>query len=183
MRLNTSTKYCAECLILLPKSTHERFLQQNPNESPISQPLALDPGERVCRALHIIHFKRDAIVIAERKLTDVAIQVARANVLVHATNAHLEGAEKTFDRVGCYVAASVFLSSMIYGFMAGKVLADFLVHTSAIGHEARGLGNLPMQDRLERICSHCRHMESADAALAPMSDELVPSQSDAAEKL
>ena len=69
----------------------------------ISQTLALDTDKRVFRALNISNPKFNAVIIAEIKLRDIAMQMSLAAMLIDALHAALEDAEKTFNSVRVHV--------------------------------------------------------------------------------
>src|SRR5439155_18000649 len=58
-----------------------------PTSPPIGQPLANDPLRGLRHALIVVDAERDALVVAEIELAEIAMQMALGNVVVHADDA------------------------------------------------------------------------------------------------
>ena len=83
----------------------------------VSEPL---PGRAFnCNrgALHVINAKLGAGVHAEVKFGQVAVEMLGVDMLVHANDAPLKNAEKSFERIGMYVTARPFELGMVNCFM------------------------------------------------------------------
>lgn len=117
-------------------------------------------------AVVVVHALRLAVVVTKRELAYVAVQVLRADVLVHAANTHLQSAEEAFDAVGSHITASVFLDRMVDGLVRPEACRRLLIELRLIGHEARALVDLRLKQRLQGICGDARDMKRADVALA-----------------
>ena len=60
----------------------------------------MDTTQEGVSASHVIHAKGNAVVIAEIKLSEIAVQMLLAAMLVGAFHAALEDAEIVLDGVG-----------------------------------------------------------------------------------
>ena len=65
----------------------------------------------------IVDAERGAVIVAEIKLRQIAVQVLLAAVLVDAAHSTLEHREVAFDRIGRDVAAHVFFGRVLDGFV------------------------------------------------------------------
>src|SRR5207248_1424242 len=72
----------------------------------IGQPLSLSPFDGAHRAHHVVNAKGDAVAVPKIELTQVAVQVAIAAMLVDAAHPAFEDREEAFDRVGVRVPAN-----------------------------------------------------------------------------
>ena len=65
----------------------------------MSQALSYDAAHQIFGALYIVHAQRDAVVIAEIKLSKIAMQVLFCTVLIGALHAAFEHRKHAFDGV------------------------------------------------------------------------------------
>ena len=92
---------------------------------PVRQALAFDALHRARRPFSIDNAEARAVVVPERKLIQVALNVLLAAVNVGATHPALELQEKVFDVVGRIAAlVHVFAAGVNEGFVRGEFLAD-----------------------------------------------------------
>ena len=75
---------------------------------PIGEALASSLSDDLGGALGIFDAQARAVVIAEIELSEIAMQMSFAAMLVHALHAALEDREEAFDGVGMDFAANVF---------------------------------------------------------------------------
>ena len=79
-------------------------LRVNP---PIRQALAANAFQRFVSALCVVYAQRYAIVVSKIEFCGVTLKMMRAAMLIGAIHTALEYAEKAFNRVRSYIAASV----------------------------------------------------------------------------
>ena len=77
---------------------------------PISQALTADLLQGAIGALLVIPVQRRAVVVAEVKFREVAVQMLFGAMLIDALHAALEDAEIAFNRVGVDGAAHVLIA-------------------------------------------------------------------------
>ncbi len=68
--------------------------------APPRQPLTLDIGEHKFRAATVMHTQFDAVVVAERELVQLTLEMLLTAVLVNASEAALEHVKEAFNRIG-----------------------------------------------------------------------------------
>lgn len=103
----------------------------------IHKSLTFDADQRIVGSLRVIYFQGNSIVVAEIKLGQIALQVLRIAMLIDACHAALEDREHAFDGIGVHIAPSVFLTTVIDGFMARILLADLAELLMLVGHQIR----------------------------------------------
>ena len=132
----------------------------------IGQPLSDDAADYALGALDIIDAQRDSVVVPEIELGEVAMQVRRRDVLIGAVDPALQDREVSFDRIGVRIAAHVFISRVVYGLVAGELLADLPINAALVGAKMGGLVDFTFKDGTQVVCIHVRDMAGADAAVA-----------------
>lgn len=107
---------------------------------PICQALPADALEGLGRALVIINAQRNAVIGPEIKLSQIALQVLFAAMLVGANHAALKDREKALQRVGMDFAvlalADIFL--VVVNALMGRDGQRELVSACAVGMEGCG---------------------------------------------
>ena len=81
----------------------------------VGEALAHDALEAFRGAFTSLIAKRNAVVVAEIKLGQIAVQCFFAAMLIDALHAALEDREVAFNRVGVDVAAHVFVWLVVHG--------------------------------------------------------------------
>src|SRR5258708_39956759 len=135
----------------------------------IGEPLAFDSFQCAIGALFIVDPKRDPVVVSEIELGSVPMQVSLADVEITAVNPAFEDAEVIFDRVGVpEVGADVFLGAVVYGAVAGELVADLGIDQRLVSHQIARLVDMRDDDRLEHLRRYMlrMQMEAADFALS-----------------
>jgi hypothetical protein len=113
---------------------------------PIGQSLAARTLDRASGALGIVNSELDAVRVAEIELSEVAVKVSLAAMLIDARHTALENAEEAFDGLRVSVAANPFFFAVIYSFMAGEAAGDRAVHVGLIDAEMAGGGGVLQDD-------------------------------------
>src|SRR5712664_411078 len=94
---------------------------------PIGQALSTDFLEDRIGALVVVDAHRGAVVVTEVKLSDVALQMRFADVMICSDQAALEDGEVAFNRVRRNRAASIFLGAVIHGLMRCELAVQFAI--------------------------------------------------------
>src|SRR5579885_149466 len=116
----------------------------------IGEPLADHALQQAFGALGIVHAKRDAVVVAEIKLRQIAVQMIVAAMLIDALHAALEHGEEAFDGVGMHAAigARDVLTFAVTGeLVIREVIAQTPILTCLIGQHSRFRMDVCLQDR------------------------------------
>src|ERR1039458_1125018 len=82
----------------------------------ISQPLARHPGDHAVEALKTVAL-HVALIQPERKFVQVARQMLGADFVIDAVDASFQDSPNAFDAVSSGLAACVFASRMVHGFV------------------------------------------------------------------
>ena len=100
----------------------------------ISESLAADALHRFDRAQLVINAVGLAIAVTEIELGKVTMQMLLDTVLIDATHAPLEDAEKAFNGVAVNVALNILADTAKCAAMLCVFLADLPIDTRFIGH-------------------------------------------------
>ena len=92
------------------------------------------------------------------------MQMLLCAVLIDAAHAALEDREITFNRIGRYVAARIFLVGVIDGFVRREFLADTMIEFAFVGVQPRFAIDVVQDDVDDRIHVRARHMKRATFA-------------------
>src|SRR5262249_1684881 len=101
----------------------------------IGEAVADDAFNFAFGALHIVTPARNSVGVPAIELRKIAVEVFFLTVLVDALHAALENREIAFGGIGSDAPAHVFFAAVIYGFVAGKLTADFLIGGPFVGHQ------------------------------------------------
>ena len=132
----------------------------------IGQPLADDALQGQLGALSIAAAKLHAVVVAEIKLCNVAMQVLLSAVLIDALHAPLKDAVVTLKGVCVGIAPDVLARAMRDELMAGEDAAELRVLTSFIRHDGGLFGDVRADDRHEMGGGRALDVKGADHAAA-----------------
>src|SRR3954454_18317655 len=111
----------------------------------VGQSLPLHAEQHRLCASAIVNAKRDAVVVAELELGQIAAQVLLVAMLVDAFHAALEEPEIAFDGIGMnggIFKRNILSYAVIDRIMAGKLLAYLGVVFRLIGHQPRLAGDV-----------------------------------------
>src|SRR5579863_1932811 len=108
----------------------------------IGEALADDAFQQSSGALFVVNAKRRTLIVAEIKFSKIALQVLLADVVIGADDAALEDGEISFNAIGMSVAANVFISAVIYRFVAVKLFARMVVLSPFVRHQRRFAADL-----------------------------------------
>jgi hypothetical protein len=104
----------------------------------IGEPLTHDTGKDVRGTAHVASAQGYAVVVAEIKLSEIAVKVLLIAMLIDATHAALEHRELALDGVGVNdlvtLIADVFFGAVLGAVVAGEGLANLSVEAALIGH-------------------------------------------------
>src|SRR2546425_701523 len=134
--------------------------------TPVGESLPLDGLESVTGAFGVVDPESYAVVVAEIKFREIAMQVLALAVLIRAGHAALEHGKHTFDSVRMRIAAHVLAFAVIYRLMIRKLLADLAVDTRAIGHKHSLRGDILLERALDPREQLARDVRGADFAAA-----------------
>ena len=140
----------------------------------IHKTLALAALDCATRPLTIADAKSNAVGIAEVKLAQIRLQMLFAAMLINAFHAALEDAEKSFDGVGCRLAANIFAGTMIDSFVGGERFARLLVELRFVRIERAIQNDIFAQVLFDRLNGQIVNFDrnSATAALDHRKDFL-----------
>lgn len=99
----------------------------------IHQALAFDALHGLDGAVDVAIAELDAVIVAEVKFREIAVQMLLAAVLIDAAHPALEDREEALDRIGLHVAADIFVVRMRDGFMGGELATDRGIEAAFVG--------------------------------------------------
>jgi hypothetical protein len=115
----------------------------------IRETLSSKAPQREIGAGFIVNAKGNAGILAEIKLSQIAVKVLCVDVLIDANQTALQDRKETFERVGVYVIPYPFELGMVHSVMAGN--RGELVAGSGIGHEAAFVVHVLANDADSRL--------------------------------
>src|SRR4051812_18942571 len=124
----------------------------------IGEPLALHAEKGRIGTYAVIYTERDAVVIAELELGQIAVQMLLIATLVDALHATLEQAEVTFNSVGVdrsVLKRDVLTDAVVDSVVAGKLFAYLGVVLGLVGHQPRLTGDVLADDAADLFAGHC----------------------------
>jgi hypothetical protein len=133
---------------------------------PIGQPLANRSDQCTIRALDIIASQLDPVVVAEIKLSHVAVKVTLAAMLIDAGHAALEDGEVAFNRVRVDIAPGIFLFAVFDGVMSREFSAKGPIQAALIRQQATFPADIGEHDRRDIGHGGTLDMERAHHAAA-----------------
>jgi hypothetical protein len=89
---------------------------------PVRETLAFNALHSKRRTFPIVHTEGNAVIVAEIKFREIAMQMLLIAMLIDAAHTALEDREVAFGRVGMHIVADVFAAGMMHRFVIGKVL-------------------------------------------------------------
>jgi hypothetical protein len=133
---------------------------------PVGQSLAYNALERGNSALLVVYAQSDAIVIAEVELSDIAMQMLLAAVLVNVLYAALEHAVEALNGVRMIVATDVFALTVAGETVGREVLVQMGILASLIGHNRRAGQHVGFDDRQQVGGASAVNVEGTGGAAA-----------------
>lgn len=117
----------------------------------VSEPLADRGGEHAVEPVQrvVLHV---AVAKPESELPDVAVQVLRRSVVIDPVQSALEQREHALDAVRGHIAAHVFASAVIDGFVPVEQPADATVDAAFVGVDRRADLNVAVGEA-DRVAS------------------------------
>ena len=100
---------------------------------PISEALAFHSLDRGECAINVAVAEGGAVIVPEIKFRKIAVKMFFLAVLIDALHPAFEDRECALNRIGVNIAANIFASGMLHGFMRGKMLIGTEVETAFIG--------------------------------------------------
>ena len=131
----------------------------------IGKPLADRATYRFCCSLGSIDAELGSIIVPQIKLGEIAVQASFAHTEITTIDAALQNREEVFDSVGMGIAANLFGHPVSYGFVTGKLSADFLITPRFVGAEMTFPISVLCNNRLHGCGSDIWDIERSEVAL------------------
>jgi hypothetical protein len=132
----------------------------------IGKPLADDAKKRLIGAGLIVHAERDAVIVAEIELGEVAVQVLLRAMLVDALHPALEDRKVALNGVRMHIAANILAKGMPDGLMTGRMGRDVAVEAALIGMDVRFAGAVLRHDDIDGRLVSVLNVERTDGTAA-----------------
>ena len=145
--------------------TRQRSALPSCRRVPVGKSLPNNATKGVSGSCIVVYPQFNPIVIPKVELRKVPVKVALAAVLVHPSHASLKQTEEAFHRIRGYVAAHVFLQTVLNGFVGSEFSADAAIIVRPIGHQSAFASDVLTYDWSNRANGQILNMEGTGVAV------------------